>query len=267
MTPSRKDLKVFTASQEALWIVSTLICGERDAILIDSQFTLSDARKLVSMVQESGKNLRTVYITHHHPDHYFGLQEIARAFPEAQIVAQPTTVESIKKTWKGKVEQWAPVYGDNIPKAPIVPRPMSGLALELEGEIFPVYMNAQGDDRGNSYVWIPSLKAVVCGDIVYNGAYPWTADTTPSERKEWIRSLEKIEELKPVLVVAGHKDPARTDDPSCLQFMKEYLSYYEAAVIMSKNVEELRSTVKKRFPGLGLEIILNISTEVVFPSK
>jgi hypothetical protein len=133
--------------------------------------------------------------------------------------------------------------------------------------MFPIYMNAQGDDRGNSYVWIPSLRAAVCGDIVYNGVYPWTADTTPSERREWIRSLEKIELLRPTMVIAGHKDPARNDDPSCLQFMKEYLNFYDTAVITSSCAEELKAAVKKRFTGLGLETILNISTEVVFPPK
>jgi glyoxylase-like metal-dependent hydrolase (beta-lactamase superfamily II) len=267
MTTSRKELRVFTASQEALWINSTLVCGEHDAILIDAQFTLSDARKLVTMIKESGKNLRAVYITHHHPDHYFGLQEIVKAFPDAEIISQPITVESIKKTWKAKVEQWAPVYGENITTSPIIPKPMNGVVLELEGEMFPIYMNAQGDDRGNSYVWIPSLKAVICGDIVYNGVYPWTADSTPTERMEWIRSLEKIESLKPVLAVAGHKDPARDDDPSCIQFMKEYLRYYDAAIITSRNADELKAAVKKRFAGLGLEIILNISSGVAFPTK
>jgi glyoxylase-like metal-dependent hydrolase (beta-lactamase superfamily II) len=267
MTPSRKDLKVFTASQEALCIVSTLICGDKDAILIDSQFSLSDARRLVTMIQETGKNLRAVYITHHHPDHYFGLTEIVKAFPEAKILAQPTTVESIRKTWKGKVEQWAPVYGDNIPKEPVIPKPMAGVALELEGEMFPIYMNAQGDDQGNSYIWIPSLRAVICGDIVYNGVYPWTADTTPAERKDWIHTLEKIEALKPTMVIAGHKDQSRSDDPASIQFMKEYLSFYDAAIVTSRNIEDLRAMVKKRFSGLGLEIILNISTGVVFPSK
>ncbi len=258
---------MFTASQEALWINSTLICGERDAILIDAQFTLSDARKLVTMIKESGKNLSMVYITHHHPDHYFGLQEIVNAFPDAQILAQPTTVESIKKTWKGKVEQWAPVYGNNITTAPVIPKPMSGMVLELEGDMFPIYMNAQGDDHGNSYVWIPSLNAVICGDIVYNGVYPWTADTTPADRKEWIRTLEKIESLNPSMAVAGHKDPAKTDDPSCIRFMKEYLRYFDAAIITSKTADELKATVKKKFTGLGLEVILNISSGVAFPSK
>ncbi|HEY3421328.1 MAG TPA: MBL fold metallo-hydrolase [Methanomassiliicoccales archaeon] len=267
MTTSRKELRVFTASQEALWINSTLICGERDAILIDAQFTLPDARKLVTMIRESGRELRTVYITHHHPDHYFGLQEIVQAFPDAQILAQPTTVESIRKTWKGKVEQWAPVYGNNITTSPVIPTPMTGMILELEGEMFPIYMNAQGDDRGNSYVWIPSLKAVICGDIVYNGVYPWTADTSPAERKEWLRSLEKIESLRPATVVAGHKDPTRTDDPSCIQFMKDYLNYYDAAVITSRTADELKAAIKKRFTGLGLDIILNISAGVAFPSK
>jgi hypothetical protein len=49
--------------------------------------------------------------------------------------------------------------------------------------------------------------------------------------------------------------------------MKEYLNYYDAAIITSRNAEELKAAVKKRFTGLGLEIILNISAGVAFPSK
>jgi hypothetical protein len=41
----------------------------------------------------------------------------------------------------------------------------------------------QGDDAENSYVWIPSLRAVVTGDIVYSGVYVWTAETDPAAHK------------------------------------------------------------------------------------
>ena len=201
------------------------------------------------MIQESGKNLKSVYISHHHPDHYFGLSEIVKAFPEAKIFAQPTTVEH-QEDLEGKGRTMGSGLWGQYPDRTIIPRPISGLALELEGEIFPVYMNAQGDDHGNSYVWIPSLKAVICGDIVYNGAYPWTAETTSSERKEWIRSVEKIESLKPSIAVAG---PGSDEDgrPFLPQVHERIPSFYDAAVITSRNIEELRSAVKNRFPGFG----------------
>ena len=67
---------VFTASPGGFLVDSTLIAGDKEAILIDAQFDLADAHRLVAMILESKKQLTTVYITHAHPDHYFGLTVI-----------------------------------------------------------------------------------------------------------------------------------------------------------------------------------------------
>src|SRR5512133_204969 len=102
--------QVYTGSPAGFLVDSTLVTGDKDAILIDAQFDLADAHRLVAMILESKKNLTAVYITHDHPDHYFGLAVIKQAFPKAKLVALPATVAEIKKTWKDKVKQWQPMY-------------------------------------------------------------------------------------------------------------------------------------------------------------
>jgi glyoxylase-like metal-dependent hydrolase (beta-lactamase superfamily II) len=178
--------------------------------------------QVVSPLQslESRKILTTIYITHFHPDHSFGLTALKETFPEAKIVALPSVIEGITKTWEGKVKTWEPMYGDNITSSPIIPEPLHGTTLTLESDIFQIFGEMQGDAMNNSYVWIPSLKSVVCGDIVYNGVYPWTLETTPAEREEWIKTLDKIALLKPAVVVGGHKNPELKDNPSCLELTK-----------------------------------------------
>src|SRR5262245_61341097 len=89
---SKLQWKVYTASPEGFQVTSTLIYGDKDAILIDAQFTLSDARRLVDTIKQTGKNLTTVYVTHSHPDHYFGFVEIKKVFPNAKLVALSETV-------------------------------------------------------------------------------------------------------------------------------------------------------------------------------
>src|SRR5688572_20781856 len=89
---SKLDLKVWTASAGGFHVTSALISGEKDAILIDGQFARADAHRLAAWILESGKNLTTVYVTHSHPDHYFGLEVLRQAFPTARFVAQPVTV-------------------------------------------------------------------------------------------------------------------------------------------------------------------------------
>ena len=78
--------QVFAGSQNGFDVTSTLIAGDKEAILVDAQFTLAEAHRVVAMVLDSKKTLTTVYITHGHPDHYFGLEVIKAAFPKAKIV-------------------------------------------------------------------------------------------------------------------------------------------------------------------------------------
>ena len=85
------DLKIqhYTADDNGFRVASVIITGAREAILVDAQFTLGHAHRVVADVLGAGKELTTVYITHAHPDHYFGIEVIKAAFPQARIVATP----------------------------------------------------------------------------------------------------------------------------------------------------------------------------------
>ena len=75
------QLKVFKASEDhmGLGVNSAIIYGEKEAVLIDAQFTLSNAHRLVAEILETGRRLSTIYITHEHPDHFMGLPVIKQA--------------------------------------------------------------------------------------------------------------------------------------------------------------------------------------------
>ena len=62
-------------------ISSTLISGERDAVLVDIPLTVEQARALANWVEASGKNLKTIYATHGHGDHFFGASTVLERFP------------------------------------------------------------------------------------------------------------------------------------------------------------------------------------------
>ncbi|HLQ34321.1 MAG TPA: MBL fold metallo-hydrolase, partial [Chloroflexota bacterium] len=57
----------------------SLISGEQDAVLIDALITFEDAGRVVDWIRATGKNLTTIYITHGHGDHFFGLNTILDA--------------------------------------------------------------------------------------------------------------------------------------------------------------------------------------------
>lgn len=258
-------LKVYTASPEGFMVTSTLISGDKEAILIDGQMTVKDAEQVVKMVQESQKKLTMVYITHSHPDHYFGLNVIKKAFPKIKIVALPSTVQKIKETWKPKVDQWSPVYHDQIPTDPLIPSELKGSILKIGDEKIEITGSVQGDDEYNSYLWIPSLKTVIAGDTVYNGVFPWTAETKLENRKAWLKTIAQLSALNPTRVIAGHKTANSDDNPSSLKFMKEYLTLFNEAVPASKTAEDLVAKIKAKYPSLALDIILNIGANAAIP--
>jgi len=258
------EVQVFTAAPTGFLVDSTLVTGDKDAILIDAQFDRADAHRLVAQILESHKNLTTVYITHSHPDHYFGLEVVHQAFPKATLVALPATVAEIKKTWAGKVKQWQPMFGELIASAPVLPTALTGTTLTLEGQTLEIHGGVQGDESQCSYVWIPSIKTVVAGDIVYRGVYVWTADTNATQRKAWAKSLDELAALKPVAVIPGHKDPKLDNTPAGIDQTRKYLEAFDAAVASSKSSDEVQSKVKAQYKDLQLDVILKIGADAQF---
>lgn len=246
-------LKVQTlvGSPSGFNVVSTLVLGEKEAVLIDAQFTRADAHRLAAQILESGRTLKLVYVTHAHPDHYWGLEVLHAAFPEARFLARPEVVREIRAALPGKLRQWKPVYGANVPEQPIVPEAMEGSRLQLEGETLDVHSGLQGDCADNSYVWIPSIKAVVAGDIVYNRTHLWLLDAPKAEaRKAWMASLDELSALKPEIVVAGHKDPAAGDTPEALAYTRAYLQAFDEALASGATAEQIKARLQARFPGV-----------------
>ena len=265
---SQLHLQVFTSPPEGIAVNSTLVYGDKDAILIDAQFRLSDAHRLVAMILESKKNLTTVYVTHPHPDHYFGLVVIRQAFPNARFVALPRVVDGIKASWEGRVKAWKPQYGDNIPSSPIIPDALDGNMLTLEGETLQIFGPLQGDSAGdNSFVWIPSIKAVVGGDTLFSGAHFVFAPMTSTQKKDWRSTIDQIAALKPEIVIPGHQIAGAPNDASVLAFMKKYMQDSDDAQASSKTADEFRTKMKSIYPNLGIDGLLNISAQAAFPTK
>jgi glyoxylase-like metal-dependent hydrolase (beta-lactamase superfamily II) len=266
--PSQLHVQVFTSPPEGIAVNSTLIYGDRDAILIDAQFRLSDAHRLVAMILESKKNLTTVYVTHPHPDHYFGLVVIRQAFPNAKFVALPRVVEGINASWQNRVNAWKPQYGDNIPSNPIVPDALDGNTLTLEGETLQIFGPLQGDSAGdNSFVWIPSIKAVVGGDTLFSGAHFVFAPMSAAQKKDWAASIDQEAALKPEIVIPGHQIAGAPNDASVLDIMKKYMKDSDEAQSSSTTADEFKSKMKSLYPNLGLDGLLNISAQAAFPAK
>ncbi|HYK62250.1 MAG TPA: MBL fold metallo-hydrolase [Bryobacteraceae bacterium] len=263
---SKFQLKVHTGrGANGYDVNSTMVWGEKDMLVIDPQFTLSEAHRLAAEILESKKNLAIIYSTHPHPDHLFGLAALKQAFPSAKIVALPATVNAAKTAWPGRQKFWFATYGNNIPGPdPVLPEELSMPALTLEGEQFPITGGVQGDGPGNSFVYIPSLQAVVAGDTVFDRVY--FGVPKDKAREDWMKTLDQISALKPAILIPGHEGPGAKHDLSAIAFMKKYIADWDTNVAASKSPEEMRERVLKQYPGLGMEFTLNDRIAAFFPA-
>jgi glyoxylase-like metal-dependent hydrolase (beta-lactamase superfamily II) len=242
------EVEVLLTSPSSLSANIALIKGEKKAVLVDAPFTMADAHRVVAMVLDSGKELETIFIGHDHPDHFFAMEVITEAFPDAKVVAHPTVVADIWRSLPFKVKRWGPLLGTNGPRHPTAPAALEGDTIMLEGRELKVIAPMQGDHVHATALWAPSIKALFPGDLVYNEMYLWFGEHDAAAIAAWGKSIEELAALKPTTVVAGHSKPGLPNDASGLDYSRRYIAAWPKLVAASKDSADLRTRVQKAFP-------------------
>ncbi|SHN39365.1 MBL fold metallo-hydrolase [Rhizobacter sp. OV335] len=261
-TPPPLTVKVYNADGNSFNVNAVVISGKTEAIVIDSGFTRADALRVAANVLDSGKSLRTIFISNADPDYYFGAEVLKGYFPQAQVLTTPAVREKIQAKLAGKLAFWSPKMGLNAPQKPIVPELLQGTTLSVDGETIEV-RGTTGELAHRPYVWIPSIKTVAGNIAIFGNLHVWTADTQKaSERKAWFAQLDEIEALKPATVVPGHMAAGTPLDASTIRYTRDYLQRFDVEAAKAKTASELIDAMKKAYPQAGLGIALDIGAKV-----
>lgn len=259
---AKLDVQVYQAGADSFDVTSTLVVGEKEAILIDTGFTRADALRIAANVLDSNKTLTTVLVSQADPDYYFGVETIKEIFPDVKVVAPPAVLAKIQNKLPTKLATWSPKMGANAPRNPVLPTPLMGQTLTLEGQTIEI-RGTTGILAHRPYVWIPSIKTLT-GVGIYGNMHVWTADTaTAKERQAWIAQLDEMKALKPTKVIAGHMSAGTPTDVSVIDFTKTYLQDFERAVKASNNSQTLIATMQKTYPKLVGIDSLELGAKVV----
>ncbi|MFJ2594304.1 MBL fold metallo-hydrolase [Streptomyces erythrochromogenes] len=230
---------------------SVPVAGEREAVLIDGQFTLPEQCQMLADVLTSGKRLTTVFVSAADPDYYFGLQVIREEFPDVDVVCTPATLEKIEATWESKLQTWAHP-GPDLASEVVIPELLGSDRFELEGHVFEVRGGHPDLAWRTEYVWQAEGRAVLGGAMLWSGLHAWTADTpTTVERAVWDQVLDEVEELDPRLVVAGHAAEGAPTDASVVSSTRAYLAVFEKEPAGAGDAQALQAAMLRRYPDLG----------------
>jgi glyoxylase-like metal-dependent hydrolase (beta-lactamase superfamily II) len=260
--PAPLTVKVYNADGSSFHVNSVLVSGRTEAVVIDSGFSRADALRVAANVLDSGKTLKTIFISNADPDFYFGAEVLKAQFPQAQVLTTPAVREKIQAKLAGKLAFWAPKMGANAPQKPVVPDLLQGTTLTVDGETIEV-RGTSGELAHRPYVWIPSIRTIAGNIAIFGNLHVWTADTQKaSERKAWFAQLDEIEALKPATVVPGHMAPGTALDASAIRYTRDYLQRFDVEAAKAKTGAELIDAMKKAYPQAGLGIALDIGAKV-----
>jgi glyoxylase-like metal-dependent hydrolase (beta-lactamase superfamily II) len=240
---------------------AVLVTGENEALLVDAGFTRADGHRLAAAVLDSGKTLRTVFVSAGDPDYYFGLEVIADTFPDARIVATPIVIEHIEASYEGKLEAWA-ALGANLPTRLTKIEPLTDDFIDVDGSRFEL--------RGGSavlpdrrYLWNAEHRAVIGGVLLFQQQHVWVADTSaPERRAAWTELLDQMQALDPELVVAGHRLPDTANDASAIDYTRNYLRDFERILDSSADGAATTAALVEAYPASGMLIAAELGAKV-----
>ena len=235
-------------------ISSTLISGERDAVLVDTPITVEQARALANWVAARGKNLTTIYATHGHGDHFFGTSTVLERFPRARFVARPDVIKIMRQqaSPESLATFWNPRFPGQISNHLAIAEDLTENVINLEGYDLVSVPLGSTDTANTTCLHVPSIGLVVAGDAAYNGVHLHLSESPDQQkRQEWIAALDKMESLKPRAVIAGHKRVGNDDSPKIIGETRRYIRDFERLALQTTTALELYDQMLKLYPDWG----------------
>ena len=229
---------------------STLIFGERDAVLVDAFMTVKQASALADWVASKHKNLTAIYITHGHGDHWFGVGTILERFPRARVVATANTIKVMQGNASPQgLAAWGAGFPGQIPEKLLMAEELTGYVIDLEGRELIAVELGHTDTDNTTCLHVPSIGLVVAGDAVYNDVHLYLVESDAAKRQEWLAALDTIEALHPRAVVASHKRPENADRPETVEETRQYIRDFDRLVATTSSGQQLYEQMLKLYPN------------------
>jgi glyoxylase-like metal-dependent hydrolase (beta-lactamase superfamily II) len=220
-----------------------IIESKNKLVLVDGQFLVPYARQFRAYADSLGKPIDRLYLSHRHPDHWFGL---GTAFSDVAIYALPETISFLNEHGEdSRKDHWK--MGELAPETIVIPERVACLGEEtIDGVryVFDKMIDTEIDFLLT--IGLPELGVYIAQDLLYSGTHLYLT----KYMENWIRVLQKLLLSDYELFMPGHGFPA---DKNEVSRNIEYLSAAMQAVGLTNDAFKhfmLERYPERRCPGI-----------------
>jgi len=245
-----------TAPEEVFANTTHVIETPGSLVLFDTQFLLPNALDFRAYVDDLGKPIDRMFITHEHPDHFLG----SEAFADVDVYALGAVTDAIAANGDAEVEEKQADFGDAIAGSFVTPLVVEPGTIDIDGVEFILEEIDDAEAEVQLVTRVPQAGAVVTGDIVYSGVHlilagqpvPWT---------EALNTLKATSDDYPI-VLPGHGLPAT---PDVYDANIAWLAKAGELIGTVDTAEEFKSGLVEAFPELGMDAAIDFVFPFLFP--
>jgi glyoxylase-like metal-dependent hydrolase (beta-lactamase superfamily II) len=170
-------------------------------VLVDGQFLAPYAREFRDYADSLGKPIERLYLSHRHPDHWFGL---GTGFTDVTVYALPETMSFVQEHGEASRQDHAKL-GDLAPDRIVVPQETATPGEETIDGV--TYLFDKVTDTEIDFlltIRLPELGVYITQDLIYSGTHLYLT----KHLEHWIQVLEGMLVSEYELFMPGHGLPS-----------------------------------------------------------
>lgn len=222
------DMDVPNRANEGLICNSTFVITSKGVVVVDPGGSRQIGELLLREIRKrTDKPVTHVINTHHHADHWMGNDAFARLSPRPQILAHA----HMRDTARAIGPQWLKIIADmtgganrgtavSLPTATVA----GGERLRVGDKTFVLYHPAHAHTEGDIAVFVPELRLLIAGDILFHERTPGWQDADPLGNAA---ALDELARFDAQHVVPGH---GPVGDARALRWMRDYIARLQGEV-------------------------------------
>jgi glyoxylase-like metal-dependent hydrolase (beta-lactamase superfamily II) len=234
------------------------VIGERGILVIDTGLGPRNGSAVLEVAKELGGS-RALYLvtTHFHPEHDLG----AQVFPESTtLIRSNDQAKDIAEFGLQLAQVFArrsAINAELLKDADFRKANVTfdrDYALDLGGVQVQLIAMGANHTRGDTAIWVESDRVLFSGDVAMR---PQPVFASPySTIRHWLSSLDRLEALKPAVIVPSH---GPTGDAAFISGYRNYLIEVRDRTAADKKVgrtadqttETVTAAMAERFPDKG----------------